>query len=223
MPLRQYFYKDNNGKIHKFAYCCICGAGPFKQSEKNFNFISTGNRQELAYCIRCYKNLGMKSEDLFDKSRMVTKETTEVIDFKNDDVEDLEVEENVSIKRDRHDPIRYDEAYEIKDPEPVKKQVKEIPDQTGDFFVYMGQFDDGSYKVDITKDVEKEVEHINLGKSNRNQRLPFELIYYHKVNSWKQALFDKEQTSLLTGPQKEELSQNFIEELFKKEEKNTEI
>ena len=160
----------------------------------------------------------MNSEDLFDKSRMITKETTEIIDFQNDDVKNIEVEKNISIKRDKHDPVRYDEVYEIKekDPKPVKKQVEEIPDQIGDFFVYMGQFDDGSYKIDITKNVEKEVEHINFGKSNRNQRLPFELIYYHKVYSRKQALSDKEQINLLTTSQKEELSRNFIEELFKK-------
>lgn len=219
MPSRQYFYKDSKGKVHKFAYCCICGAGPFKQSEKNYNFISTGNRQELSYCTRCYRNLGMKSENLFDKSHMATKETVEAITFQHDAVGDVEVKKEINIKKDKQDPVRYDEVYEIKekDSEPVKKIVKEEPDRIGDFFVYMGQFDDGSYKVDITENIEKEVENINFNKKAIGRKLPFELIYYHKVNSWKQALFDKDQMNFLTTPQKEELSRKFIEELFKEE------
>ena len=218
LPQRQYFYKDNKGKLRKFSYCCICGLGPFKESEKNFKFITATSKTGLSYCLRCYKTLGMDTEDVFDKTSIVNKETIEIVDFKDKNPKISVNKSEEEVEEIRKDPIRYDEVYEEKEEvkvikkEPVKK---EEPDRTGVFFIYLGQLVDDSYRVDITENIEEEIEKINSGSVPGIKHLPMEMLYYHMVTSWKQALFDKDQIMHMSASQKEELINNFITKVFK--------
>lgn len=81
LPPRNYFYKDENGDIKKFAYCCVCGAGPFKESEKNYRYISLHGRSANTYCINCVKTLGIHTEEIIDKGSYAEKEKVEEYSF----------------------------------------------------------------------------------------------------------------------------------------------
>jgi hypothetical protein len=256
---RVYFYKDKNGAIKKFSYCCICSAGPFKQSDKNIEFITTGGKSEVSYCIKCFKNLGMKSEDII-KPSSVNNEDVEIVEFKkqkpilespveeilqkdnSDDIQEVRPQEEIIEDITLRDPEPVDEMVEelepiedaIEDPLPIvqntpceaAEEINELTsnieitpeiveeDRKGEYYVYLGQYMDGSYRVDVAKDVIREIEDINAGNDPLLTKLPIELIYYNKMNSWKEAQFEKDQILLMNNFQKEELSKDFIKKIF---------
>lgn len=216
MPPKAYFYKDNQGNIKKFAYCCMCSAGPFKQSEKNISFITAGSKNDLCYCVRCYKNLGMKTDEILNVTPPPINEKTEIVEFskpKEPEIAPAEILPEVIAE----DP---GEVYEedVIESEPVKIESEptknEEMDKPGDLFVYMGQYVDGSYRVDITRNVELEIEMINMGKDPHITKLPIELIYYNKVKDWNEALSEKDQIQRMNTFQKEEMSKSFIKKIF---------
>lgn len=218
MPHREYFYRDNAGKIKKFAYCCLCGAGPFKRTQKDFEYIISDSKSETAYCLNCIRELKLKMEDLRDKSSMVANETVEVIDFltlkksrrKNKYPNTKEIlKDSELIEEIKKDVIRYDEIYE-------EKEKLEEADKIGTFYIYVGQYCDDTYKVGITENLEEELEKINSGTNPNFKKLPIELLYYHMVTSWKKALYDKKYIINMSENQKEELINKFIKEIFEK-------
>lgn len=228
MPSREYFYRDQNGKIKKFTYCCLCGAGPFKRSQKDYEYFTTGSRSELVYCLRCAKGLNLTMEGMWDKSSMVAKETVKIIDPKNikrkepkkesPDIEYIPNKNDTQKEDIKKEIIRYDEMYEIeeKNDKPILKKQQEDPDRTGVFYIYIGQYYDDTFRVDITENIEEEIEKINSGTNPNIKKLPIELLYYHIVTSWKQALFDKDQILHMNASQKEELIEKFIKNIFEK-------
>lgn len=225
MPQREYFYRDQTGKIRKFAYCCLCGAGPFKKSQKNFEYFSSGSKSETAYCLKCAKSLNLTMEEMWDKSSKVAKETVKVVSSKELKKKRPHKKETPNIEHipdndipEKKEIIRYDEVYEIneKNSIPIEKKQKEEPDKTGVFYIYIGQYYDETYRVDITENIEKEIKEINSGINPNIKKLPMELLYYHIVTSWKQALYDKDQILHMSIGQKEELIEKFIINIFKK-------
>jgi len=77
LPPRVYFYRDENNVIKKFIYCCRCGAGPFKESEKNYKYLSTWGNDRSNYCVPCAKTMGLTLFEIEDKSLLSEKEKIE--------------------------------------------------------------------------------------------------------------------------------------------------
>jgi predicted GIY-YIG superfamily endonuclease len=79
LPPRSYFYHDTEGNLKKFAYCSMCGSGPFKESEKNYKYLAIGDKNANNYCLTCVKSLRLSEEGLVNKKEVVEKEiVTEV-------------------------------------------------------------------------------------------------------------------------------------------------
>lgn len=363
MARRIYFYRDDKGDIQKYSYCCICSAGPFKQSEKDISFISTGSKSDICYCEKCHKNLGIKNLGKPLDESSLWKRPSQVVDFKKPVIqekvaapeipeepivnEDPELPDEVQIHSDGSavlnasdipeeiysepdiidDPELPDESSIIDDPiseepavldEPVipgENQI--IPEETEEIqaisegikepevsdemspevnepviitktdevqiftkdsnvivnsvvtpepeasdveipsdsviieepeinavdpslinepviprdvfkeetksrikiepniYVYIGQYTDGAFKVDLTRNVQSEIKKINQGIYPDIVNLPIELIYYKKFKDWKRALSEKDRIQQMNKDQKEELSKNFIKILFK--------
>jgi len=75
LPPRSYFYRDSENNLKKFAYCCMCGAGPFKESEKDYKYLSIGSKNANSYCVSCVKTLKLPQESFLIKSPIVVTET----------------------------------------------------------------------------------------------------------------------------------------------------
>lgn len=345
MARRIYFYKDEQGIIQKYSYCCICGAGPFKQSEKNISFISTGSKSDICYCEKCHKNLGIKNVGIPLEEIPFYQKPSQVLEFKKPEVQEKKLSKDIKksapviieelpeeipeeIPEDPplmddpgtseeildeipenipEDPLLCDDpeipeetevipdeiseepteepeiqvvtevvpevvTEEIKEPEvpdevpiapvvtePVsstepeinilevpavaesliieepeinavnptlivepeiprdvfKEEIKKPVKLEPDIFVYMGQYTDGSFKVDITRNVQLEIKKINQGIYPDVKNLPVELIYYRKFKDWKRALSEKDKIQQMNSDQKEELSKEFIKNFFK--------
>lgn len=338
---RIYFYKDEQGIIQKYSYCCICGVGPFKQSEKNISFISTGSKSDICYCEKCHKNLGIKNVGASIDDIPSYLKPSQVLDFKKPIVEEKKVFKDIEksapviteefpeeipedISEDPplidypgtseeipeeipEDPLLSDDPRILEEievipaevpeeptdepeiqvvtevvPEVVTEEIKEpeVPDEVTiapalaepvsitepeinilevpavaesliieepeinavnptlivepeiprdvfkeeikkpvklepDIFVYMGQYMDGSFKVDITRNVQLEIKKINQGIYPDVKNLPVELIYYRKFKDWKRALSEKDKIQQMNSDRKEELSKEFIKNFFK--------
>lgn len=83
MPPRSYFYKDIDGNLKKFAYCSLCGAGPFKESGRSYLFLSIGDKNLNNYCLSCVKSLKLSEESLIDKKAVVEKEVVAEVFYSN--------------------------------------------------------------------------------------------------------------------------------------------
>lgn len=95
MPSKSYFYKDDTGKIKKFIYCCLCGDGPYKETERDYNFYSVHGGMSQNYCIPCARALGLSLENIKDKSTMVEKEEKiEEVFFSKSNIETTILEDN---------------------------------------------------------------------------------------------------------------------------------
>ena len=349
MARRIYFYKDEQGIIQKYSYCCICGAGPFKQSEKNISFISTGSKSDICYCEKCHKNLGIKNVGLPLEEIPFYQKPSQVLEFKKTEVQEKklskdikksapviieelpeeipeEIPEDLPLMDDPgtseeilddipenipEDHILIDDPGILEETEVIPAEVPEeptdepeiqvvtevvpevvtevvseenkepeVPDEVTiapvvgepvsitepeinnlevpavaesliieepeinavnptlivepeiprdvfkeeikkpvklepDIFVYMGQYTDGSFKVDITRNVQLEIKKINQGIYPDVKNLPVELIYYRKFKDWKRALSEKDKIQQMNSDQKEELSKEFIKNFFK--------
>jgi predicted GIY-YIG superfamily endonuclease len=83
LPPRSYFYQDTEGNLKKFAYCCMCGAGPFKESEKNYKYLAIGDKNANNYCITCVNQLRLSKESLIDNKEVVEKEVIKEVFYSN--------------------------------------------------------------------------------------------------------------------------------------------
>ena len=202
MPPRSYFYRDNKGDIRKFLYCCMCGEGPFKESEKNYKFISLNGKASHNYCIRCSKNIGLSQDDVVDKSGVTEKEKTEIIAFG-----ETGMEKPVLIGYSEPEPTP---------PPPPTPPKPEIVDEPGPFYVYIGQFIDGTFITGATKDMYKDIETINSGKNDRVKKLPVEVVYYHMEPAKIAALNSKGYIMDMSPIQKEGMIKDFAEKFFEK-------
>jgi len=180
----------------------MCGKGPFKDSEKNYRYISLNNKDGSNYCLTCVKTLGLPLTDVIDKSLIAAKEMVEVVTFENPVMpEDRPIEDTK--------PIEPEEEYI---PPPPKK-IEEV--EPGPFFVYMGQFIDNMFLTGVTKDIYKDLERINSGSNPKLKKLPMELVYYHIEDTKEGAIASKEAIMSMNNNQKEDLIKKFTEEFFK--------
>jgi len=387
LPSKSYFYKDDTGKIKKFIYCCLCGDGPYKETESNYNFYSVHGGASQNYCLPCARSLGLSLEDIKDKSTLVEKEEKieEVFFTKsninpdvlydntlesNDDIESedqhnkdstlgvpllfsdpesnkktIDEDKEESIDEDENDDILYhvkkskrkilnpikkslppsiddtdeeekeeeisvshglideiDEEEEeipvtpglideiedeekkvptspelidiIEDEEekegiPVSSKlidqiedeeeipvtiekikeeeefstppgvikeiselikviekeeeipipvetIEEIEEDKGPFYVYVGEFIDGTYLTGITKDMKKEIKEINSGSNITSNKLPMEIVYYHIENKREDALRSSTHIMFMGNEEKEKIISKFSIEFFKK-------
>lgn len=83
MPPRSYFYHDTEGNLKKFAYCSMCGSGPFKESEKNYKYLAIGDKNANNYCLTCVKSLRLSEEGLVNKKDVVEKEIVTEVFYSN--------------------------------------------------------------------------------------------------------------------------------------------
>lgn len=219
MPPRSYFYKDDNGDIKKFAYCSVCGAGPFKESEKNYKYISLHGRTATNYCTTCMKILGIQSEELIDKHAYVEKEKIKEYSFGT--FAKSYIDPYIDIPR-----LPADQQKETEPEKPVKEKVEEVPplppppvveeDEPGPFYVYVGQLSDDTFITGVTKDMAKDFLTINSGQSSRIKTLPMEIVYYHIEQTKKDALVAKNSIMTMTPFQKEILIEGFVKKFFEK-------
>lgn len=125
MAKRIYFYKDGQGIIQKYSYCSICGAGPFKQSERDLSFISTGSKCDICYCDKCHKNLGIKNVGVPLDDIPFYKNHSKVIDAKKPIVPEKKVLE-VPIEHIA-DPELLEEI-----PQDISEEIPIIPEELSD-------------------------------------------------------------------------------------------
>lgn len=52
MLKKEHFYTENN-KTKRYAYCSLCGAGPFKENDFEHIKYICGDKQKLHYCHDC--------------------------------------------------------------------------------------------------------------------------------------------------------------------------
>jgi hypothetical protein len=83
LPPRSYFYHDTEGNLKKFAYCSMCGSGPFKESEKNYKYLAIGDKNANNYCLTCVKSLRLSEEGLVNKKEVVEKEIVTEVFYSN--------------------------------------------------------------------------------------------------------------------------------------------
>lgn len=179
----------------------MCSEGPFRESEKDYKYISLHGKSGHNYCLRCARTLNITLEDIIDKSEIVDNEVIEVVSFHSEDPEKVIIGDSKP-KRKTKDPI------------PVP--VEEDKDEPGPFFVYIGQFVDNSYLVGISKDIASELDRINSGVNDKLKKLPMEIVYYHIEDTKKEAVGSKEAIMLMKYNQKEDLINKFTEEFFEK-------
>lgn len=200
MPSRVYFYKDDKGKVKKFAYCSMCGEGPFKQSELNFKFISLHNKDGYNYCLRCARALNMSLDDVTDRSSSVEKEQVHIISF-----------EKEKPPEKSHETLLRDRA--AKDVViPPKPHI-----EPGPYYVYIGQFNDNTYISGVTKDIIKDIDRLNSGENEKLKKLPIEIVYYHIEETMQEAITAKNCILGMNYKQKEILIEKFINNFFDNE------
>jgi predicted GIY-YIG superfamily endonuclease len=180
----------------------MCGKGPFKESQKNYEYLSLHGKVAHNYCVPCAKNAGLSTTELIDKSYQVAKEKVEEIKFEREDITDTPINDMGPLIDDITEPIP---------PVPIKEE-----EDPGPYYVYMGQFTDDTYISGVTKDLKKDIDKINSGQSDRLKKLPMELIYYHIEETKKEALNAKVAIMLMAPGQKEALIKEFTEKFFEK-------
>jgi hypothetical protein len=52
----------------------MCGAGPFKESEKNYKYLAIGDKNANNYCLSCIQKLNLSKEGFIDNKSNVEKE-----------------------------------------------------------------------------------------------------------------------------------------------------
>lgn len=199
LPPRNYFYKDEKGNIKKFTYCCMCGEGPFKESERNYKYLSLHNKDGSNYCLKCARTLGLNLDDVIDRSSLAEKEKIEVVVFQNVDP-----------------PAETPSNTEPEEEATPKPQIKVEEVEPGPFYVYIGQFVDNMFLTGVSKDIYKDLERINSGTNPKLKKLPMELVYYHMEDTKEGAIASKEAIMLMTFNQKEDLIKKFTKEFFEK-------
>jgi predicted GIY-YIG superfamily endonuclease len=181
----------------------MCSEGPFRESEKDYKYISLHGKSGSNYCLRCARTLNISLEDIIDKSEIVENESIEVVSFNTEKPKRASIEDTKLKKKPKKDPIQT----------PMKEEDNDEP---GPFYVYIGQFVDSSFLVGISKDISKDLDRINSGVNDKHKNLPMEIVYYHIEDTKKGAVGSKGTIMLMSYSQKEDLINTFAEEFFKK-------
>jgi predicted GIY-YIG superfamily endonuclease len=194
----------------------MCGAGPFKQSERDYTFLNINHKDGSNYCISCARAIGLDLSEVIDKSEILENEKIEVISF-----EKAKPPEEAPIPPEETppDPIEPPDSGEPEEEEytpPPPVNVEEAVVEPGPFYVYIGQFTDDLFITGVTKDIKKDLERINSGSNPKLKKLPLELVYYHIEDTKEGAIASKEAIMSMSNPQKELLVEKFITEFFEK-------
>lgn len=224
MPPRSYFYKDENGTLKKFVYCSMCGTGPFKESQKNFEYLSLHGRVSNNYCLPCAKNAGLSIAELTDKSNQVAKEKVEEIVFKKEELTEVVIRDTsqdvIEPTPPKLSPPESDTSkpapLEPYTPEPVPLEpVNVVVEEQGPFYVYIGQFTDNTFVTGVSTDYKRDILRMNSGTNEKLKKLPVELVYFHEEKSKRDAQDAKTAIMLMGSTQKEDLIKKFTENYFK--------
>jgi predicted GIY-YIG superfamily endonuclease len=189
MAPRVYFYKDADGSMHKYRYCTLCSAGPFKASDISIKYIETGSTHSQHYCMSCSRTLGFKALPKFTPEEKVI--APELIETPE------EREEKEFIKRVRAEIL-------------TEHAVPVI----GTFAVYIGQCADDSYVCGVTTDLAKEIYALNNTELPAGKKPPIEIVYYRSDDDQATANIVRSHIENFEDIQKELLIRTFEKSFF---------
>jgi hypothetical protein len=96
---------------------------------------------------------------------------------------------------------------------PIKEQDKE---EKGPFYVYIGQFADDTFTVNMAKDIDADVRIINSCTTKKSRKLPIEIVFYNTDENKKDAVDTLKAIRSMSVIQKEILIKTFSQNFFKK-------
>lgn len=181
---REYFYKEH-GQLKPYIYCSLCGAGPFKEKDKEQIEHVAGERQKIYYCKSCQFAQATKLNDEHEKENKLHKKIEVIVE---NDIKDENIEKVEEVISGNNDDSKLNKLT-------LEADGKMHTPLDGSFFILLVKSAiDRIFCLSCNYDANQYVNDLNTYKIEKSKRImqrPLELVYKRSIEEKDKLLFER--------------------------------